>query len=50
MVPDAEIKTILETTETDLMVQVDSLIEYACDQGGVDNVSVILARVVKSEE
>jgi protein phosphatase len=50
MVSDDEIKTILETTDADLMLQADSLIEHACDRGGVDNVSVILASVVKREE
>ena len=49
MVSDDEIKTFLETADDDLMVQVDSLIECACDHGGVDNVSVILARIAENE-
>jgi protein phosphatase len=50
MITDDEIKAILETADGDLMVRVDSLIESACDRGGVDNVSVILASVLKCEE
>jgi len=50
MVSDEEIKTNLESADGDLMAQVDSLIECACDHGGVDNVSVILVRVLENEE
>ena len=49
MVSDDEIRAILKTDTSDLMVQVDSLIESACDHGGVDNVSVILARIHKNQ-
>jgi len=50
MLPDAEIAAILQGPEGDLMARVDSLVECACERGGVDNVSVILARVIKNEK
>jgi protein phosphatase len=49
MVSDYEIQGKLES-DSDLMLRVDNLIESACDHGGVDNVSVILARIVQNEE
>jgi protein phosphatase len=50
MVPDTEIETILQTFDGDLMTKVDALIERACAHGGVDNVSVILARVINKQQ
>ena len=50
MVSEDEMKTILEIPESDLAGQVDNLIARACEHGGVDNVSVILARVTTNEE
>ena len=44
-----EIKQILDSDHISLMAQVDALIEKACVQGGTDNISVILARVIGRE-
>lgn len=49
MVSEEEIRQILEPVNIDLMVQVDALIEKACANGGADNVSVILARFIDSD-
>lgn len=48
MAPDREIQGILEKGLLDLMDMNDELIELACRMGGLDNISVILARVMKS--
>ncbi|MGD9171477.1 MAG: protein phosphatase 2C domain-containing protein, partial [Candidatus Thiodiazotropha sp.] len=49
MVTDDEIQSILENINLDLMQQTDELIDYACRMGGIDNISVILVRVVASD-
>jgi protein phosphatase len=49
MLSEQEIGTILEQPFDDLMEQTDELIELACDRGGIDNISVILARVTDTE-
>ncbi len=49
MVSEEEIKQILEQANPDLMAQVDGLIEKACANGGADNISVILARFIDSD-
>ena len=43
------ITQLLESENINLMAQVDALIEQACANGGVDNISVILARVIGSD-
>jgi protein phosphatase len=45
MLTDEEIVGILETESMELMSKADRLIEAACANGGIDNISVILARV-----
>jgi PPM family protein phosphatase len=50
MLSDQEIQSILLDDAKDLMRQTDELIELACDRGGVDNISVILARVIDTKE
>ncbi len=50
MVTDNQIQTILEREEGDLMKLNDEMIELANEMGGLDNISVILARVVKLED
>mgnify|MGYP006228527633 CR=1 FL=1 len=49
MLSDQEINGVLEQPADDLMGQVDELIELACERGGIDNISVILARVTGTE-
>lgn len=49
MLSDREIHSILEQSDDDLMGQVDELIDLACERGGIDNISVILARVTGTE-
>jgi protein phosphatase len=44
MVTDDEMQSILENKKLNLKQQVDELVDYACRCGGVDNISVILAR------
>ncbi|MET0065029.1 MAG: PP2C family serine/threonine-protein phosphatase [Candidatus Thiodiazotropha sp.] len=44
MVTDDEMQSILENQELSLFEQADALVDYACRMGGVDNISVILAR------
>lgn len=44
MVTDDEIQSILENKGLDLNQQVDELVDFACRCGGIDNISVILAR------
>lgn len=46
MVTDDEIQSILESVDSDLKKQADELIDFACRMGGVDNISVILVRVI----
>ena len=50
MVTDREMQTILELPGMELLGMVDQLIDRACEMGGVDNVSVILARVIDNEK
>jgi protein phosphatase len=50
MISDQEIQAILERSGDDLMEQTDELVELACSRGGVDNISVILARVIDTDE
>ncbi len=49
MLTDQEISAVLEQPFDDLMGQVDELIELACERGGIDNISVILARVTDTD-
>lgn len=50
MLTDQEIQAILEQDSGDLMNRIDELIELACARGGIDNISVILTRVLKTDE
>jgi protein phosphatase len=50
MLSDHEIEASLQGCGEDLMEQTDDLIELACSRGGIDNISVILARVIDTEE
>lgn len=50
MLSDQEIQAILERPHEDLMEPIDELIELACDRGGIDNISVILAQVIDINE
>ncbi|MEJ2455201.1 MAG: protein phosphatase 2C domain-containing protein [Candidatus Thiodiazotropha sp.] len=50
MLTDPEIQSILQRCGEDLMEQTDELIELACSRGGIDNISVILARVIEPSE
>lgn len=50
MVGDLEIQGIVSKQHDDLMEANDELIELACRMGGIDNISVILARVIDSDE
>ena len=47
MLSDEEIEAVLKTVDDSLQTKVDGLIESACEHGGMDNVSVILARVIE---
>lgn len=49
MVTDQEMQSILENQRLDLMQQADELVDLACEMGGIDNVSVILVRVMPSD-
>ncbi|MEW8508253.1 MAG: PP2C family serine/threonine-protein phosphatase [Candidatus Thiodiazotropha sp.] len=49
MVTDDEIQSILENLNLDLVQQADELVDFACRMGGMDNISVILVRVVTSD-
>lgn len=49
MVTDQAMQSILEAPKRDLTEMVDELIDLACEQGGIDNISVILVRVDESE-
>lgn len=49
MVTDQAMQSTLEDPNRDLMGMVDELIDQACKLGGLDNISVILVRVVESE-
>jgi len=49
MVTDQAMQSILEDPNRDLMGMIDELIDQACSSGGLDNISVILVRVVESE-
>ncbi|MEJ2610117.1 MAG: Stp1/IreP family PP2C-type Ser/Thr phosphatase [Candidatus Thiodiazotropha sp.] len=44
MLMDEEMQSILENNKMDLPQQADELVDFACRMGGVDNISVILAR------
>ena len=48
MVSDPDIQAVLERNHEDLMDANDELIALACRMGGMDNISVILARVMNS--
>jgi len=50
MLADNEIAGILHAKDMDLMARVDALIAAACENGGADNISVILVRVINSDE
>ncbi len=50
MLNDQEIQAVLQREVEDPMEQADELIELACRQGGIDNISVILARVIDTNE
>ena len=49
MLSEQEIGAILGQPFEDLMEQTDELIELACERGGIDNISVILARVTDTD-
>ncbi|MES9945582.1 MAG: PP2C family serine/threonine-protein phosphatase [Candidatus Thiodiazotropha sp.] len=49
MVTDDEIQSILENRNLDLMQQADELVDFACRMGGVDNITVILARTMAGD-
>ena len=49
MLSEQEISAILQQPIDDLMEQTDELIELACERGGIDNISVILARVTDTD-
>jgi protein phosphatase len=49
MVSDRTMERILGNEENDLAELVERLIEEACDNGGTDNVSVILAKVLSND-
>jgi len=49
MVSDPDIQTVLEKNHADLMDASDELVDLACGMGGLDNISVILARVMDSD-
>jgi protein phosphatase len=50
MLSDQEIQASLQGCGEDLMEQTDELIESAYSRGGIDNISVILIRVVDTDE
>ena len=47
MVTDEDIQTTLSSLQANLPLAAQQLVQQACDNGGRDNVSVILVRVVK---
>jgi protein phosphatase len=49
MVTDDEIQSILENQDLDLTRQADELIDFACRMGGMDNISVILVRIMAND-
>lgn len=49
MVTDREMQSILKDSGMELEGAVDELIDRACEMGGIDNISVILARVTDNE-
>lgn len=49
MVTDDEIQSILENRNLDLVQQTDELVDFACRMGGVDNITVILARTMAGD-
>jgi PPM family protein phosphatase len=49
LVSDPDIQAVLEANHNDLMDANDELIALACQMGGIDNISVILARVADSK-
>jgi serine/threonine protein phosphatase PrpC len=49
MVTDDEIQSILENEGLNLQQQASELVEFACRMGGMDNISVILVRVLATE-
>lgn len=49
-VSDPVIQDILQTQEKDLEARAEKLIEAACERGGDDNISVILATVTTNDE
>ena len=50
MVTDDEMQSILENKKLDLNQQVDELVDFACRCGGIDNISVILAQPMVSND
>jgi protein phosphatase len=48
MVPDEDIQLTLSSLQANLQLAAQQLVQQACDNGGRDNVSVILVRVVKA--
>jgi protein phosphatase len=47
MVVDEDIETTLASLQANLQLAAQQLVQQACDNGGRDNVSVILVKVVK---
>jgi protein phosphatase len=50
MVEDADIYLTLKTFSANLEMAAQQLVKLACDNGGRDNVSVVLAKPLKSFE
>ena len=48
MLPDEEIQLALQTLSVNLELAADQLIQMANDNGGRDNVSVILVKVLRA--
>ncbi len=48
MVTDEDIQTTLSSLQANLPLAAQQLVQQACDNGGRDNVSVILVRIVKA--
>jgi protein phosphatase len=45
-VADDQIRSILDEAKGDLQAAADQLVKVACDNGGSDNVTVVLARAI----
>jgi protein phosphatase len=48
MLSDQEISAVLQQSSEDLMGLADELVDLACERGGLDNISVILAKVTEN--